>query len=80
MVIFMESFYAVAINGTMLYVKGNLSEQECRAVETFAKQFQHTNGNPVDCELVCQAFIKAVKTSLQISLVQVPLQYVFRIK
>ena len=76
----MESLYAVAINGTMLYVKGDLSEQECITVETIAKQFQQANGNPIDCEAVCQAFVKAVKTSLQISLVRVPLQHVFRIK
>lgn len=76
----MEFLYAVAINGTMLYVKGDLSEQECIAVEIIAKQFQHTSGNPIDCEGVCQAFLEAVKASLQISLVQVPLQNVFRIK
>ena len=76
----MESLYAVSINGTMLYVKGNLSEQECIAVETIAKRFQSTNGNPVDCEVVCQTFIKVVETSLHISVVRVPLKCVFRIK
>ena len=78
MVIYMESLYAVSIKGTMLYVKGNLSEQECIAVETIAKHFQSTNKDSVD--VVFQAFIKAVETSLHISLVQVPIKWVFRIK
>lgn len=76
----MESLYAVSINGTMLYVKGDLSEQECIAVETIARHFRSKNGNLVDNEAVCKAFIKEVGTSLHISLVQVPLKYVFRIK
>jgi len=80
MVIYMESLYAVSISGTMLYVKGNLSDQECTDVETIAKYFQSSNGKSVDCEVICQAFIKAVEESLQISLIQVPLKYVFRIK
>lgn len=80
MVIYMESLYAVFINGTMLYIKGNLSEQECIVVETIAKQFQRTNKDTVSCEAECQSFIKAVNASLHISLVQVPIKYVFRIK
>jgi len=80
MVIYMESLYAVSINGTMLYVKGNLSEQECIAVETLAKHFHSTDGNHIDCNIICQAFIKEVENSLNILLVRVPIKYVFRIK
>lgn len=76
----MESIFAVSIKGTMLYVKGNLSKQECIAVETIAKHFQSTNKDPVDYEAVCQSFIDAVETSLHISLVQIPVKWVFRIK
>jgi len=80
MVIYMESLYAVSIKGTMLYVKGNLSEQECIAVDAIAKSFQITNVKPEDCEVVCQDFIKVVEMTLHISLVRVPVKYVFRIK
>ena len=80
MVIYMESLYAVSIKGTMLYVKGSLSEQECIAVETFAKNFQSTNKDHVGYEAVCQSFINAVETSLHIPLVQVPIKWVFRIE
>lgn len=78
--VIMESLYAVVINGTMLYVQGDLTEQEYKSIETIAKQFQYTNGNPLDCEAICQAFIEAVSTSLKVTLVQVPLQYVFRLR
>lgn len=76
----MKSLYAVAINGTMLYVKGDLSDQDCLAIETIAKKFEYTNETTIDCKILCQAFIEKVKTTLNISLVEVPLQYVFRIK
>lgn len=76
----MESIYALSIKGTMLYVKGNLSEQECIAVEKIAKHFQSTNKDSVDYEAICQSFIDSVETSLNISLVQVPVKWVFRIK
>jgi len=74
-----ESLYAITINGTMLYVKENLSEQECVAIELIAQQFQCPNKNSAACKVICKEFIKAVKTSLNISLVHIPLQYVFRI-
>lgn len=80
MVIYMESIYAVSIKGMMLYVKGNLSKQECIAVETIAKHFQSKNKDPVEYEAICQSFIDVVEMSLHISLVQIPIKWVFRIK
>lgn len=80
MVIYMESLYAVSISGTMLYVKGSLSEEECIAVEKIAAHTQNISDNPAEFEVIYQAFIDAVETSLHISLVRVPLKCVFRIK
>ena len=71
----MKSLYAVFINGTMLYVQGELSEQECVAIEAFAKHFQFANKSSSDCEAICQDFIKAVETSFHILLVQTPLRF-----
>ena len=76
----MESLHAVIINGTTLYIKGTLSEHECEAVDAIARHFKNTEIEQTDIEAIYQSFIKAVKTSLNISFIQVPVKYVFRIK
>ena len=60
-----------------MYIKGSLSEKDCAAIKLFAEKFQCIQA---DCENICQNFIDAVKQSLNIDLVLVPLKCVFRIK
>jgi len=76
----MESLYALTINGSMLYIKGNLSEQDCKNIDIIAKHFLTTNNSLTSQEEICQSFIKKVHQSLNISLVEVSLNYIFRIK
>lgn len=74
----METLYALSINGSMLYIYGNLSDKECAKVDAIAEQM-HRLGSE-DTEDICQSFIDSVFTSQGIKLVQVPLKHVFRIK
>lgn len=75
----MTSLYAVSINGTMLYVTGNLSEQNCIDIDIIAENFQTPIHTPIDYDGICQTFISMVQDTLHISLTQIPLKKVFRI-
>lgn len=76
----MESLYAISISGMTIYVKGSLSKDECITIESIAKKFLDTLDVTMDGNDICQAFIKKVNASLHISLVHMPVKYVFRIK
>ena len=75
----MTSLYALSINGTMLYVIGNLSEQNCIDIDIIAENFQTPIQTPIDYDGICQTFISMVQETLHISLTQIPLKNVFRI-
>lgn len=75
----MTSLYALSINGTMLYVIGDLSEQNCIDIDIIAKSFQTPIQPPIDYDGICQTFIRMVQETLHISLTQIPLKNVFRI-
>lgn len=77
----MESLYAVCISGVMLYMIGDLSDQECVDVENIAKEMQYikpTYGD-VNHESICQKFIDNVLSSTNIKLKLIPITHVFRI-
>lgn len=75
----MTSLYALSINGTMLYVIGNLSKQNCIDIDIIAKNFHPPTQPPIDYDEICQTFISMVHETLTISLTQIPLKNVFRI-
>lgn len=75
----MASLYALSVNGTMLYIIGNLSEQNCIDIDIIAESFQATVQNPIDYDEICQTFISMVRETLNISLTQIPLKNIFRI-
>lgn len=77
----MESLYALSINGAMLYMSGNLSDQECSIVEDIATHMQFKKNNEYDNELeiICQALIDTVSSLHNIDLKQLPVKCVFRI-
>jgi|GEM_PF-5423157 len=76
----MQSLYAVSIMGTMLYVEGNLSEEECSNIEKLTKKIQIEHEDLMNYKKACDIFTEAVKSTFNISLIQVPLKYVFRIE
>lgn len=76
----MDSLYAITIDGTMFYITGDLSEQECLEIEKMAKQFCGIFQKKVSSELLCHAFINKVQNSLHIKLSYIPLKYIFRIR
>ena len=73
----MDKLYAILIKGTTLYVTGNIPGDDCRKIELFAKGFE---SKKTDCKSICQDFVQAVMKKFQIHLIQVPVNFVFRIK
>lgn len=61
----------------MLYVHGNLSDNECAQVETITEQMHNTSKE--DEQVICQTLINTVYSSYGITLSQIQLKHVFRI-
>lgn len=62
----------------MLYVQGDLSEQECVDIEAFAKQFEIARADPINYQVVCQDFIDSVKSTFNI--VRQPEKFCVKVK
>lgn len=75
--IIMKSLYAILVRGSMFYVEGNISPENCTRIELIANEFKSSQ---TDCKMLCQEFIDLVKQLLDITLIQNPVQFVFRIK
>jgi len=73
------SLYAVTINGRMLYLMGHIPDKKYILVEEIARSFSNEMRNPKDADTILQAFVEAVRISLDVHLRKVPIDYVFRI-
>lgn len=76
----MDSLYALTINGNMLFLNGNLSEKDYLEIDRIAKQFQANSGNSKNYKDTVQDFITTIQQTLNVTLSEIPLKYVFRIK
>jgi len=54
----MESLYALSVNGSMLYICGNLSDIECAKAEAIAEHIHCTNKE--DAESICRVASKTL--------------------
>lgn len=74
----MKKLYALSMSGTMYYLTGTLSLQECTELDRFAKKFEIC---PLESENEsCKRFLNEIRKLLNIKLEQIPISKVFRTK
>lgn len=73
----MKSLFALAINGTMLYLEGNVPKNMFNDIDILSKQ---VDVDPLDIDYTdfCNKFIMLVKSKYNIQLSQIEIAYVFR--
>lgn len=64
----------------MLYFEGNLSEKDCIFIEKITQRIQLTKLDLEDNNNISKKFIDIVKENLNISLIEKPIEHVFRIR
>ena len=74
----MESLYALTVDGTTVYYKGDISQQRICDIEHISQQIRHDNPNENLTE-ICSIFVSRVQNDLGIQLIPVPISYMFRI-
>lgn len=76
-VVNMKSIYAIWVKGSMFYVAGNISSEECLKLESLAKNFKSSS---TDSQEICKSFIESASSFFGINLTPLVLQNIFRIK
>lgn len=73
----MKSLFALAINGTMLYLEGNVPKNMINDIDILSKQ---VDVDPLDIDYTdfCNKFIMLVKSKYNIQLSKIEIAYVFR--